>query len=89
MNSQAALWNEMDIEGRDLLKSVGGQIFNLTEAEATKWVKAVEPVIAAYKKDMVSKGHKEADVNSWISYIKERIDFWKKEEKKRNIASPF
>jgi TRAP-type C4-dicarboxylate transport system substrate-binding protein len=89
MNSQAALWNEMDIEGRDLLKSVGGQVFALTDAEAAKWVKAVEPVIAAYKKDMVSKGHKAGDVDSWISYIKERIDFWRKEEKKRNIPSPF
>lgn len=89
MNSQAALWNEMDIEGRDLLKSVGGQVFTLTDAEAAKWVEAVEPVIAAYKKDMVSKGYKAQDVDSWIGYIKERIDFWRKEEKKRNIAAPF
>lgn len=89
MNKQAALWNEMDIEGIDLFKSGGGQIFTLTDTEAARWVKAIEPVIAAYKKDMVSKGHKATDVDKWISYIRERIDFWKKEEKKRAIVTPF
>lgn len=89
MNKQAALWNEMDIEGIDLFKSGGGQIFPLAAAEATRWVKAVEPVIAAYKKDMVSKGFKGADVDSWVKYIRERIEYWKKEEKKRAIPTPF
>jgi TRAP-type C4-dicarboxylate transport system substrate-binding protein len=86
---QAALWNEMDIEGTNLFKSVGGQILPLTDAEAARWIKAVEPIFAAYKKDMVSKGHKEADVDSWVSYIRERIEYWRKEEKKRGIAAPF
>lgn len=86
---QAALWNEMDIEGADLFKSGGGQIFFLTNTEAAKWVKAVEPVIEAYKKDMVSKGFKAADTDSWVKYIKERIEYWKKEEKKRGIPTPF
>jgi TRAP-type C4-dicarboxylate transport system substrate-binding protein len=89
MNQQAALWNEMDIEGSDLFKSTGGQILTLTDAEAARWVKAVEPVIGAYKKDMVSKGHKASDVDSWVKYIKERIEYWKKEEKKRAIPAPF
>jgi TRAP-type transport system periplasmic protein len=86
---QAALWNEMDIEGVDLFKSSGGQIFSLANAEAVRWVKAVEPVIAAYKKDMVSKGFKGPVVDSWVTYIKERIEYWKKEEKKRAIPTPF
>lgn len=86
---QAALWNEMDIEGVDLFKGGGGQIFPLAAAEAARWVKAVEPVITAYKKDMVSKGYKDAEVDSWVKYIRERIEYWKKEEKKRAIPSPF
>jgi TRAP-type transport system periplasmic protein len=89
MNTQAALWNEMDMEGVDLFKTGGGQVFTLTNAEATKWMKAIEPVVAAYKKDMVSKGFRGSDVDTWIKYIKERIDFWKKEEKKRAIPTPF
>jgi TRAP-type C4-dicarboxylate transport system substrate-binding protein len=89
MNKQAALWNEMDIEGMDLFKTKGGQIFSLSDAEAARWVKAVEPVIDAYKKDMVAKGYKAAEIDSWISYIKERVDYWKKQEKQRGIKAPF
>jgi len=31
---QALLWNEMDIEGRDVFKSAGGQMISLPENEA-------------------------------------------------------
>ena len=86
---QAVLWNQMDIEGLDLFKSTGGQVLSLSDAEAAKWVKAVEPVIDAYKKDMASKGFKEADVDGWLKFIKERIQYWTKEEKHKKIAAPF
>jgi TRAP-type transport system periplasmic protein len=88
-DKQAALWNEMDLEGRDLFIKGGGQIITLSDAEVKNWIKAVEPVISAFKKDMVSKGYKEAEVVSWITYIKERIEYWKKEEKRRGIVAPF
>jgi len=86
---QAALWDQMDIEGMDLFKSKGGQVISLSDAEAGKWKKAVEPVITDYKKSMVSKGHKEADIDGWLKYISERIGYWQKEQKKRGIPSPF
>jgi TRAP-type C4-dicarboxylate transport system substrate-binding protein len=86
---QGTLWNEMDIEGRDLFKSVGGQIIPLSDAEAAKWIRAVEPVIGEYKKSMASKGHKEADIDGWLKYTKERIEYWQKEQKKRGIPSLF
>jgi TRAP-type C4-dicarboxylate transport system substrate-binding protein len=86
---QAALWNDMDIEGAAAFKTAGGQMITLSDAEAAKWIKAVQPIFAAHKKDMVAKGFKEAEVDGWISFIKERIAYWKAEEKKRGIASPF
>ena len=86
---QGALWDQMDIEGRELFTSGGGQMIYLSDAEVAKWMKAVEPVIGEYKKSMVSKGYKDADVDDWIKYIKERIDYWRKEQKKRGIPSPF
>jgi TRAP-type C4-dicarboxylate transport system substrate-binding protein len=86
---QAALWNSMDIEGVDAFKAAGGQFLTLSKAEAAKWIKAVEPVIADYKKAMVSKEYKEAEVDEWLNYIKERIKYWQKEEKARGIASPY
>jgi TRAP-type transport system periplasmic protein len=86
---QAQLWNEMDIEGRDFFKGQGGQVIPLADSEVVKWIKAVEPVTADFKKNMVSKGYKEAEVDSWIAYIKERIEYWRQEEKKRAIPAPF
>jgi len=86
---QGALWNEMDIEGTDVFKTQGGQILPLSDAEVAKWTKAVEPVIGDYKKSMVAKGQKEVDIDGWLKYIGERIDYWKKEEKQKKIPAPF
>ena len=88
-DKQAALWDSMDIEGRDLFTSKGGQMIYLSDAEAQKWVKAVEPVIESYKKQMASKGHSEAEVDGWIKYIRERIAYWQKEQKTKKIPSAF
>lgn len=86
---QAALWNQMDIEGREAFTAKGGQMINLPDAEAAKWVQKVQPVIDEYKKSMVSKGFKEAEIDGWIKYTKERITYWRGEEKKRGVPAPF
>ena len=88
-DKQAALWDSMDIEGRDLFTSKGGQMINLSDAEAERWKKAVEPVIGSYKKQMAPKGYSEAEVDGWIKYIKERIGYWQKEQKRRGMPSAF
>ena len=79
----------MDIEGRDVFKAKGGQLITLSDTEAAKWVKAVQPVIGAYKKHMTQEGFKAADVDAWIAFIKERVAYWKKEEAHRKVPSPF
>jgi len=86
---QAALWNQMDIEGVDLFKSGGGQVIPLSDTEAARWVKAVDPIIGTYKKNMASKGYKETEVDDWLKYITGRIEYWKKLQKERGIAAPF
>jgi len=88
-DKQGALWNQMDIEARDLFKSGGGQVIALADSEAARWIKAVEPIIGVYKKNMVSKGHKEADIDNWLKYIAERIEYWKKQQAERKIPAPF
>jgi TRAP-type C4-dicarboxylate transport system substrate-binding protein len=86
---QAALWDQMDIEARDLFKSGGGQVIPLSDSEAARWIKAVEPIFGDYKKNMVAKGYKESEVDGWVSYIKERIGYWQKEQKRRGMPTPF
>jgi TRAP-type transport system periplasmic protein len=88
-DKQAALWNQMDIEARDLFTSKGGEIISLSDAEAGKWIKAVEPIIGNYKKNMAAKGRKDAEVNEWLGFIKEGIDRRRKEEKQKKVPTPF
>lgn len=85
----ALAWNEIDIEGKEFLVSHGGQVVNISDAESAKWIKAAEPVVGEYKKDLVSKGYKDKEVDSMIAFIKERIDYWKGQEKAKNIPTPY
>ena len=82
-------FNNIDIEGRDYFIKLGGKMVPLSDAESARWVKAVQPVVADFKKDIVSKGYKAAEVDGWLSSIKERIDYWKAHEKSRKIPTPF
>lgn len=88
-DAQSRLWNEMDLEGLEAFKKENGQLISLSDAEAARWIKSVEPLMANYKKEMISKGFKGADVDSWFSFINERIEYWKAEEKRRGVKAPF
>jgi TRAP-type transport system periplasmic protein len=85
----AVEWNKTDIVGKEYFLEKGGQIIPLPDSEMTRWSKAVEGVIADYKKDMVSKGFAAAEVDSWISFIKERIAYWKGQEKAKKIPTAY
>ena len=82
-------FNAIDIEGRDFSLKQGGKMIPLSDAESARWVKAVQPVIADFKKDMVSKGYKAGEVDGWLSFIAERIEYWKAQEKAKKIPTPF
>ena len=85
----AVEWNKIDIEGREYFTKLGGQVLPVSDAEQAKMVKAVEPVIVDYKKDLVSKGFKAAEVDGWVSFIKERIEYWKAQEKAQKIPTVY
>ena len=82
-------WNNIDIEGREFFKSNGGKIETIPDADSPKWVKAVQPVIDDYKKDLVSKGYKAGEIDEWIGFVTNRIQYWKGQEKARNIHTTF
>jgi TRAP-type transport system periplasmic protein len=85
----AVEWNRIDIEGKDYFTKLGGQIVPVSDAEQAKMVKAVEPVIADYKKDLAGKGFKAAEVDGWLSFVKERIEYWRGQEKAKNIPTAY
>ncbi len=83
----AVEWNNIDIEGMDYFQKQGGQVIPLTAAESAKWVKASQPVVEDFKKDLTSKGFSAAEIDSWLKYIDERIDYWENQEKVRKIPT--
>jgi TRAP-type C4-dicarboxylate transport system substrate-binding protein len=85
----AVEWNNIDIAGRDFFIAQGGQIVPISDAESARWIKAAEPVTEDYKKDLVSKGHKAGDIDGWLSFVRERIEYWKGQEKTKKIPTSY
>jgi TRAP-type C4-dicarboxylate transport system substrate-binding protein len=82
-------WNKIDIGGREYFLLEGGWIVNIPKDEVAGWIKAVQPCVEDYKKDLISKGHSASEVDSWISYVKERIEYWKGQEKAKKIPTSY
>jgi TRAP-type transport system periplasmic protein len=82
-------WNNIDIEGKDYFLKQGGQIITVSDADNAKWVHAAQPVIDEYRKDLASKGHTAAEIDQWISFVKERIEYWTKQEKAKKIPTSY
>jgi endonuclease YncB( thermonuclease family) len=38
---------------------------------------------------MVAKGYKAAEADGWISFIRERIEYWKAQEKAKKIPTAY
>lgn len=70
------MWNSVDFAGKEFGESKGVEFIALSDAEVAKFQAAVEPLIDNYVQTLVDKGFSEAEVNSWIEYLKERIDYW-------------
>ncbi|MDF1552027.1 MAG: TRAP transporter substrate-binding protein [Deferrisomatales bacterium] len=84
----ALMWNQIELVGKEFGKSKGMEFIELSDAEAAKWQKAMDPVFADYIKDTVSKGYTEQEVKDWIAYMKERIPYWTEKQMENKIPSP-
>lgn len=82
----ALMWSEVDQDGRIFAKDKGVAFFELSEQEAARWQKAVEPVIAGYVKDMAGKGYAEAESQRWVAYLRASIRYWSAQQADRKIA---
>jgi TRAP-type C4-dicarboxylate transport system substrate-binding protein len=81
--------NQIDIAGRDFFKERGGQLYPLSDEEVKRWQKAVEPVIAQQVKDVQAKGISKGETDEYVKVIRERIDYWSKQEKDKKIPSAY
>ena len=83
----ALLWNSVDFGGKSFGAQKGVEFIEISDEEAARWKKAAEPVLNNYIKKMVGKGFSEDEVRGWISFIKERIDYYTKKQISYRIPS--
>jgi TRAP-type C4-dicarboxylate transport system substrate-binding protein len=83
----ARMWNDIDVEGRAFAKEKGVSYIELSDQEAARWQKAVEPVIAGYVKSMAGKGYPEAQTKAHVAFLRERSAYWTKQQLQRKIAA--
>ena len=82
------MWNQIEFPGKQFGIEKGLEYIELSPAEAARWKKAVAPVIEKYVSDMKRKGYPEAEIRGWISYLRERIDYWTAKQADYHISSP-
>ena len=80
-------WNAIDFIGKAFGLSKGVEFIELPPDELPKWQAAVRPVIEDYVKRMVTKGFSEPEVRSWISFLRERSDYYTKKQITLRIPS--
>jgi len=81
------LWNTADYLGRSAGEANGVEFITLSEAEGARFAAAVAPVIDNRIAAMVDAGYSQAEVEGWIDFIKERIEFWTAKQVRYHIKS--
>ena len=84
----ALMWNQIEIGGKNYGEKNGMKFIDISDEEAAKWNKAVESVVDDQVNRMVEKGFSKPEVMEWLSYIKERIDYYTKKQIEYRVPSP-
>ena len=82
------MWNEIELAGKAFGSEKGVTYFELSDQEAARWTKAVEPVVTDYIKKMAGKGYSESEVKGWVDFMRDRIKYWTAKQMEYKIPSP-
>jgi len=83
----ALMWNQIEFGGKIFGAAKGMEFIDISGEEAARWVKAVQVVIDNHVKKMVGKGFSESEVRGWISFLKERNEYYTKKQIEYRIPS--
>ena len=83
----AAVWNEIDIDGKELGRVTGLKFIELPRGEITKWKKAVEPVLDKYVKSMEASGYPVKEMREHINFVRMKIEYWTKKQAELGVKS--
>ncbi len=81
-------WNDIDLAGAEFFKSKGGQIIDLPDDEAARWIEAVQPVIDNYIKEMESQGISAETTGERLEFIKKVKAEYTEKQKAKGIKMP-
>jgi len=83
----ATVWNGAEVGGKEFGSKQGVEFITLSKEEAARWRQAVKPVLEGYEKEMVAKGFAKKEIENWVNFAQERIDFWTKKQAQLGIKS--
>jgi hypothetical protein len=55
--------------------------------ELGSWKELAGNVVNDFTESLVAAGHSEEEVEGWLSFIKERIEYWSEKQKELGIKS--
>jgi TRAP-type transport system periplasmic protein len=72
---QAKVWWQVDIEGENYFRGLGGdrKVLVIPPAEVPNWTKVLNPLVDTYVKDYTAKGLPAAD---YAKYVLDRANYW-------------
>ena len=85
----AVEWNMIDIEGGEFLKSQGGQIITISDAESVQVGHCGTARDRGLQEGPYIQRIQGSEVDSWIAFVKERIEYWKGQEKANKVPSAY
>jgi len=83
----AKMWNDIDVAGKQYAVEAGYEIIQLAPDELSRFQQAADKVVADYTRNMVAAGYSESEVNGWIDFVHQRIDYWLQKQKELGIKS--
>ncbi len=70
----AAMWNDVDIDGKQLGIEKGLKFIELPREEIKKWKDAVEPILDKYVKSMVAAGYPEKETRELVDFARMKTE---------------
>ena len=83
----AQMWNRIEIEGKEYAIESGYEILEIPPEKIASWQELAGGVISDFTESQVVAGHSEEEVEGWLSFARERIDYWSEKQKELGIKS--
>ncbi len=74
------MWEDENTASCNLGKSKGVEFITLSAEEQALWKDALHPVLDNYAAGRVDAGESRREVEGWLDYIAERVDYWTQEQ---------